>query len=156
MCTVTSATGAEAAATMLLSILESIGHTLTGNAWVVIIRAVTSLSGETPLRSSTEWSHPGLLGFRCLKLIVDDLLDNLSPPESASAPVLSSLLECCSLFGRSRHDINTSLTAIGVLWTVADQDARPTAIDVRLSFSFHGLNSWTRLFCLILLVSFRF
>lgn len=131
--TVASAAVAEAATTMLLSMLENIGHTLTGEVWVVIISAVASLSGETTERSSSEWSNCCLLGFRCLKLIVDDFLDYLPPPASASAPALASLLECCSSFGRSRHDVNTSLTAIGVLWTIADQDAGPNAIDVSFS-----------------------
>lgn len=131
--TVTSAVVAEAAITTLTSILESVGHTLTGEVWVGVINAISSLSGETIERKSSEWSTCCLLGFRCLKLIVDDFLDNLPPP-SDSCGARSTLLDCCSSFGRSRHDVNTSLTAIGLLWTIADQDADASseAIDVSL------------------------
>lgn len=127
--TAKSAVVTEAAITTLTSILESVGHTLTGEVWVLIINAIASLSGESNERKSSEWSNCCLLGFRCLKLTVDDFLDNLPPP-SATCAARSSLLDCCSSYGRSRHDVNTSLTAIGLLWTIADQDVATDAIDV--------------------------
>ena len=130
--TVSSAVVAETATTVLTSILESVGHNLQGEVWVVIIKAVASLSGEAAVRNAPEWSNSCLLGFRCLKLIVDDFLDYLPPPIGSSGTARSSLLDCCSSFGRSRHDVNTSLTAIGLLWTIADQDAGTDAIDVSL------------------------
>ena len=148
ICTVSSAAVAEAATTILLSMLENIGHTLTGEVWIVIIGAIASLSGDTVERSSSAWSNCCLLGFRCMKLIVDDFLDYLPPPSGASATALGSLLDCCSSFGRSRHDVNTSLTAIGVLWTIADQDAGPNAIDV--SFIGGGVYTSCGCSCLIL------
>lgn len=133
ICTFESAPVAEAATTILLSVLENIGHTLSGEVWIVIVSAVASLSGDVAERSSAEWSNCCVLGFRCLKLIVDDFLDNLPPPSSGSATALGSLLDCCASFGRSRHDVNTSLTAIGLLWTIADKDAGPDALDFALS-----------------------
>lgn len=131
--TAKSAVVAEAAITELNSILENVGHILTGNVWVVIINAIASLAGDHKDRKLQEWSNSCMLGFRCLKLIVDNFLDNLPPPSDSCHAARSSLLDCCSSFGRSRHDVNTSLTAIGLLWTIADQDAATDAIDRALS-----------------------
>ena len=84
-----------------------------------------------------------MLSFRCLKLIVDDFLDILpSPPDLCSAGTRSALLDCCAAFGSSQHDVNTSLTATGMLWTIADQDLTPNSLDRVLeklsSLSFDG------------------
>jgi len=128
--TVKSAVVAETATTMLLGMLEKVGHILSGEVWAVIISAISSLSGDTEERRSTEWSNCCLLGFRCLKLIVDDFLDYLPPLSNTNSMALESLLDCCSSFGRSRHDVNTSLTAIGLVWSIAGPHAGPDAIDV--------------------------
>ena len=114
----------ESALEALHALLESSGHELNSEAWSEIIQAVASI--PTDGRSSSDWSESSLIGFRCLKLIVDDFLDE----SSSLSPVRVSLLHCCSLFGSSRHDVNTSLTAIGLLWTIADQDTGTTSIDV--------------------------
>jgi hypothetical protein len=129
---VESALVAEAAITVLASILENVGHTLKGEVWEVIIGAIASLSGATPDRKASDWSNCCMLGFRCLKLIVDDFLDLLPVPSGDHTDARSSLLDCCSSFGRSRHDVNTSLTAIGLLWTIADQDGGSDAVEVSL------------------------
>jgi hypothetical protein len=115
---------AEAGVEALHSILESSGHKLSADAWTEVIQAVASLQSSE--RSSEEWSTSCSVGFRCLKLIVDDFLDLTD----ASTSARTSLLDCCSSFGSSHHDVNTSLTAIGLVWTIADQDAGTTAIDV--------------------------
>jgi hypothetical protein len=131
--TVQSAPVAESAIGTLTSILESEGHNLAGEVWVIIIGAITSTSGDaknTVDRTSTQWSNCCMLGFRCLKLVVDDFLDYLPPSSGPAGIARTLLLDCCSSFGRSRHDVNTSLTAIGLLWTIADQDAGADAIDV--------------------------
>jgi hypothetical protein len=108
----------------LHSLLENLGHELNIETWKEIIEAVASIPSK--IRSSSDWSESCLTGFRCLKLIVDDFLDETSSFTS----VRTSLLDCCSSFGSSRHDVNISLTAIGLLWTIADQDAGTTSIDV--------------------------
>lgn len=128
---------AEAGMTSLRALLEGSGHTLCGKVWAVVIEAVSSLSGEASYeidRTGSDWSSCCMLGFRCLKLIVDDFLEELPPPEddSSIAP-RKALMECCSSFGSSRHDVNTSLTAIGLLWTIADQDADTSSIERALS-----------------------
>ena len=118
--TVKEATAAEAGLETLHTVLESAGHKLSGgDVWAVVIDAVASFS--SPERSKSDWAPSCLLGFRCLKLIVDDFIDLALMDGSASSR--SSLLDCCFAFGCSRHDVNTSLTAIGLLWKIADQNS---------------------------------
>lgn len=131
---------AEAGLTALHGILEGSGHNLSGDAWLPLIRAIGDLSGyqgdltsdgnKTPVdRSLPVWSTCSMLGFRCLKLIVDDFLDELpSPPHASAVATRSALLDCCAAFGSSQHAINTSLTATGMLWTIADQDLTPDSL----------------------------
>lgn len=114
-------TGLEA----LYSLLESTGHKLGGMTWIKVIEAISSVPSEK--RSSEEWSDSCQIGFRCLKLIVDDFL------EDAASAARTALLDCCSTFGSSRQDVNTSLTAIGLLWSIADQDAGTESVDRALA-----------------------
>ena len=131
---------AKASLDCLNTILEGAGQILSGNVWSLMIDAIASLSGDPTYaseRSKPDWSACSLAAFRLLKLIVDDFLDQLpkirddSNDEGVAAHV--SLLECCSSFVISRHDINTSLTSIGLLWTIADQVADTESIDRALS-----------------------
>ena len=105
-------------------ILENAGHNLHEDVWSILIDAVGSLSSDG--RSAPEWMECNAIGFKCLKLIVDDFLHQAD----ASLAARRSLLDCCASFGFSRHDMNTSLTAIGLLWSIADQDSGGDAIDV--------------------------
>jgi hypothetical protein len=130
---------AEAGVEALHSVLESCGHNLDNDAWNEVIQAVASLPSDD--RSSEEWANSCLVGFRCLKLIVDDFVDQTD----ASTTARSSLLDCCSSFGSSSHDVNTSLTAIGLLWTIADQDAGTAAIDVSFEIERELLHAPNRL-----------
>jgi hypothetical protein len=124
---------AEAGMSSLHSLLEESGHNLSGKVWTVVIQAVSSLSGDSSYvidRTGPDWSGCCALAFRCLKLIVDDFLDELPPPtDDSSVAPRKALMECCSWFGSSRHELNTSLTAIGLLWTIADQDADTSSIE---------------------------
>ena len=124
ICSVKHAVVAEAGVEALNAIVESCGHDLDNEAWATVIHAVASLPSKE--RASFEWSNSCLVGFRCLKLIVDDFAA-LSDPSTTAR---SALLDCCSSFGSSFHDMNTSLTAIGLLWTIADQDVGTASIDV--------------------------
>ena len=73
-----------------------------------------------------------------LKLIffstyVVDFLDELPEPENMSLNTTrKALLDCCVSFGSSQHDVNISLTATGMLWTIADQDPAPSSVDVSI------------------------
>lgn len=129
----------EAGINILLSIIDGSGHSLTSEAWVIIIQAISTISGcdngATLIdRSTPDWSTSCTLAFRCLKLIIDDFLNVL--PDSIDFDVnasRSALLDCCAAFGRSRHDLNISLTATGMLWTIADQDSTLASLNSVLS-----------------------
>ena len=124
---------AESALGVMSMVLQGSGHKLRGSAWSMIIESVASLSGNPTYRvdrSKPEWSSCCLMAFQCLKLIVDDFLTELPPAQGTEK---GYLLKCCSAFVSSRHDINTSLTAIGLLWTIADQDSGVESIDLAFS-----------------------
>ena len=116
---------AESGLEALYSILESTGHKLENETWVKIVKAIATVPSEE--HASNDWTVACQIGFRCLKLIVDDFL------EEAAKSARSALLECCSSFGSARHDLNTSLTAIGLLWTIADQDSGTKSVDRALA-----------------------
>jgi len=121
----TIAVGAQGGLEALYTVLESTGHKLKNQTWVRVVEAI----GVVPSRdiSSGDWTAACQIGFRCLKLIVDDFL------EDAAKAARTALLECCSTFGSARHDLNTSLTAIGLLWTIADQDSGTESVDRALA-----------------------
>eukprot|EP00536_Pseudo-nitzschia_multiseries_P016159 jgi/Psemu1/247367/estExt_Genewise1.C_10330010 len=105
---------AEAGLDALYSVLESTGHKLNDECWIQIVEAIATVPSAE--HSSDDWTAACQVGFRTLKLIIDDFL------EDAAKLARTALLECCSTFGSAHHDMNTSLTAIGLLWTIADQD----------------------------------
>jgi len=140
----------EAGISAILSILEGAGHNMTDDVWSVLIAAISSLSGDiTKLekggidRSGTEWATCCMLAFRCLKLIVDDFLDQLPPMSDSPSAPRRALLDCCSSFGSSRHDVNISLTAIGLLWSIADLDSHSWSIDVSCGANHHVVPAYT-------------
>jgi hypothetical protein len=134
--TTTRPDAAKSSLEILGSILEGAGQILQAEAWSMVIDAIASLSGDVSYyidRSSPGWSTCCLIAFRTLKLVVDDFLEHLPIAANAGTASHVSLLDCCSSFVVSRHDINTSLTAIGLLWTIADRDPDSVAIDRALS-----------------------
>jgi C-terminal region of Mon2 protein len=120
-----SAAVAEVGLEALYSVLESAGHRMRNKTWENVIESIASV--PTSEHSSPDWTDSCQIGFRCLKLIVDDFL------EDAATAARSTLLDCCSTFGSSRQDMNTSLTAIGLLWTIADQDSGTESVERALS-----------------------
>ena len=125
---------AEAALGTINAVLETAGHNLSGEVWTVVIAAIASLSGDPTYqvdRSGSDWATCCLNGFKCLKLIASDFQDQLH----AEAGAQSALLSCCFAFGSSRHDVNTSLTAIGLLWTIADQDSDSASSSIQQAIS---------------------
>lgn len=136
---------AEAGLNALHIILEGVGHNINGDSWPPIIEGISALSGKPtnsqsaellPIdRSIPDWATASSLAFRCLKLIVDDFLDQLllGLPNESSDITRNSLVDCCASFGSSTHDVNTSLTATGMLWTIADQDPSQSSLDRVLS-----------------------
>mmetsp|Transcript_11872 Transcript_11872/g.34043 ORF Transcript_11872/g.34043 Transcript_11872/m.34043 type:complete len:1781 (-) Transcript_11872:123-5465(-) len=120
-----TADAAEAGLNALYSVLESTGHKLSDECWIQIVDAIASVPSAEHL--SDDWGAACQVGFRSLKLIIDDFL------EEAAQLARTALLECCSTFGSAHHDMNTSLTAIGLLWTIADQDTGTETVDRALA-----------------------
>eukprot|EP00531_Pseudo-nitzschia_arenysensis_P009106 CAMPEP_0116145354 /NCGR_PEP_ID=MMETSP0329-20121206/16543_1 /TAXON_ID=697910 /ORGANISM="Pseudo-nitzschia arenysensis, Strain B593" /LENGTH=1747 /DNA_ID=CAMNT_0003640943 /DNA_START=274 /DNA_END=5514 /DNA_ORIENTATION=- len=123
--TAKTAAVAEGGLEALYTVLESTGHKLESQTWVQVVEAIAAVPSWE--HSSSDWTPACQVGFRCLKLIVDDFL------EDAAKSARTALLECCSTFGSARHDMNTSLTAIGLLWTIADQDSGTESVDRALA-----------------------
>ncbi len=128
---ITSTKNREAAEVGLqkLKIILEQGLNVSG-AWLNIIEALRALSGGATNgsidRTSQEWSLCCTTAFGCLRLIVDDFLDS---DDDRTTTTRVTLLECCAAFGSSLHDVNISLTATGMLWTIADQDDSPASVD---------------------------
>lgn len=106
-------------------------------AWQHMIMALTSIAECSPKERGGDWSGTCTIAFGCLKLLVDDFLNELPNQE----PTRIALLDCCAAFGSSRFDINTSLTATGMLWSIADQDNSPDSVDVSFFFISYLLNN---------------
>jgi hypothetical protein len=93
----------EAGLLALHKILESMGQ-LVNDAWPLVIDTITSCADSA-------------LAFQCLQFIVDDFLETLAENE------IVCLLKCCSAFGASDKNINTSLSAVGMIWKISDQSS---------------------------------
>ena len=83
--------------------------------------ATASLSTTGTVGIPPLWGDACLpLAFRSLKLIVDDNLD------SVPRQYLHRCVTCIGAFGAQRLDVNVSLTALGMVWTLADFISRPS------------------------------
>lgn len=132
---------AENCLSALLVVLEGEGHNVTGENLTTVIQTLSVLSGceredDIVDRSTKKWANVCSLAFQNLKLLLDDFLEPTSA--MADSPLKSieardAILDCCAAFGRSRQDLNTSLTATGMLWSLADRDSSPGTIDIVLS-----------------------
>ena len=125
---------AKASLEVLNTILEGTGQTLRGEVWIAVIEAIGTLSGDGSRklnvdRTGSDWSSNCLMAFGTLKLIVDDFRDLATYSSDSNG----ALLDACSAFAASRHDINTSLTAIGLLWKIADMDSAKASISQLVS-----------------------
>jgi len=139
----TQADTASATLSALHVVLEGSGHSLTGENLITVIKTLSVLSGcessddDVPVnRSTKQWSNVSTLAFQNLKLILDDFLEPIST--SSDSPLKSTeardaILDCCVAFGMSTHDVNSSLTATGMLWSLADRDSSPDTVDIVLS-----------------------
>ena len=120
-----------------LIVLESAGHELEGDTWTHLITSLSSLSGTSSFdskRLDESWKESCVAAFSCLQLIVNDYLDHLpSSPDRFASECRIALLDCCSSFGSSKHDVNVSFTATGLLWTLADHDPSPTSVKISVT-----------------------
>ncbi|CAH0476610.1 unnamed protein product [Peronospora belbahrii] len=94
------------ALTGLLEVLNACGH-LISSGWPLILAAVQEAC-------ETEDGKTQVLAFKCLRLIVDDLV------VSIPSCYLPDCIECIGRFGSRAKDVNISLTAVNELWSVAD------------------------------------
>jgi len=134
---------AENSLNALLVVLEGEGHNLSRDNLITVMDTLSILSGceyegsdQTIDRSTKQWSSVSSLAFQNLKLILDEFLEMSS--SSMESPLKSTeernaIIDCCVAFCRSRHDVNTSLTATGMLWNLADRDVSPGMLEVVLS-----------------------
>ena len=132
---------AEICLNALVVVLEGEGHNITGDNLITVVNTLSVLSGcerldsdDTVDRTTKQWSNVSSLAFQNLKLLLDDFLEPMST--AVDSPLKSikerdAILDCCVAFGRSRHDLNTSLTATGMLWSLADR--APGTVDAVLS-----------------------
>ncbi|RWS16388.1 protein MON2-like protein [Dinothrombium tinctorium] len=89
-----------------LQILQSSGDSLS-DGWpqtLDIVGAINDSQNENLIR----------LAFQCLQLIVNDFLSNISPM------CLVLVVDTTAKFGSQVKELNVSLTAIGLLWNIAD------------------------------------
>lgn len=90
----------------LLDLLNSCGH-LVNTGWPILYSSIQE-AGERG-DSKTQ-----VMAFKCLRLIVDDLLVNI--PKL----YLPNCVTCIGKFALCAKDVNISLTAVNELWSVAD------------------------------------
>ena len=94
-----------------------------------VLGALLPLAVHVPLSLSTPDPYVGSaeavagtlipVGFRCLQLIADDFLAHLP------SMCLSAYVATLNLFSKQMADVNVSLTAVGIMWTIADLIACP-------------------------------
>ncbi|GAB6021011.1 hypothetical protein CHUAL_003649 [Chamberlinius hualienensis] len=90
----------------VLQILHSNGETL-GNGWPGVLGVIGALSeghGETLVR----------MAFQCLQLVVTDFLPMMP------SVCLKLCVDTVARFGSQSQELNVSLSAVGLLWNVAD------------------------------------
>ncbi|CCI41973.1 unnamed protein product [Albugo candida] len=90
----------------LLELLNTCGH-LIADGWPFVLSAIQQAAASGDLKTQ-------LIAFKCLRLIVDDLLVSL--PHA----FLPNCVECIGQFACNAKDVNVSLTAVNELWSVAD------------------------------------
>ncbi|DAZ94878.1 TPA: hypothetical protein N0F65_008022 [Lagenidium giganteum] len=90
----------------LLDLLNTCGH-LIHTGWPLVLSAVQEAAEIGDAKSQ-------VTAFKCLRLIVDDLL--VAIPKK----YLGNCVRCIGRFACCAKDVNISLTAVNELWSVAD------------------------------------
>jgi hypothetical protein len=90
----------------ILEMLNSSGH-LICSGWPVVLSSIQ-------VAAETGDSKVQIAAFKCLRLIVDDLLVSI-PRE-----YMENCIHCIGRFACHAKDVNISLTAVNELWSVAD------------------------------------
>ena len=113
---------------LLLDVLERHSE-LLGAAWLAALHFITSSAREAEVRAEAAASTavdedesiaytPLASGFACATALVQHLLPNV-PPEYRG-----SVVDTLAAFGHQQADVNTALSAVGLIWDIADYSAR--------------------------------
>ncbi|GLD97228.1 hypothetical protein PINS_up005911 [Pythium insidiosum] len=94
------------ALTGVLELLNACGH-LVNIGWPLILRAIQEACEIGDAKTQ-------VVAFKCLRLIVDDLLSSMP------RMYLPHCVTCIGRFACCAKDVNISLTAVNELWSVAD------------------------------------
>ena len=113
---------------LLLDLLERHSEFL-GPAWLVALHFITSSAKEADARAEavastadddedTSAYAPLASAFACATALVQHLLPNV-PPEYRG-----NVVDTLAAFGHQQADVNTALSAVGLVWDIADYSAR--------------------------------
>ena len=92
---------------VLLSILRERGEKIT-SGWRVVLSALAAAANAPPAEGAVS------LGWSAVSVVVSDLLPHV--PDG----VLTEVTTTVAAYARQRHDLGTSLTAVGALWNASD------------------------------------
>mmetsp|Transcript_32957 Transcript_32957/g.57855 ORF Transcript_32957/g.57855 Transcript_32957/m.57855 type:complete len:1408 (+) Transcript_32957:50-4273(+) len=87
------------------AILQKCGGHLNRAGWGMLMLVLSKLNAKSHSEAS----------FKCVKLIVNDFLQN-----DELMPSLDKLVACISSFAHSSEDLNQAISAVGMFWNVAD------------------------------------
>ena len=113
---------------LLLDVLERHSE-LLGPAWLAALHFITSSAKEADARAEAAASTaddeedgaayiPLASAFACATALVQHLLPNV-PPEYRG-----NVVDTLAAFGHQQTDVNTALSAVGLVWDIADYSAR--------------------------------
>lgn len=97
----------------LFRVLGSSGPSLSSSAWPVVLSVLMAVGLDTTDSALLS------LGFRCAQLVVADYVP-VVPVDCLS--VLISMVGCYA--GKTIVDVNINITAVGLLWNIADSLAK--------------------------------
>ena len=104
--------------------------TAAAAAAVVTAPMTPATPAKRPVVSFGSWGGQCVaFAFRSMRLIVDDFLDVVPRRE------LAACVACVGAFGTQTSDMNVSLTAVGMLWSVVDFVSSSNAIATAFSSS---------------------
>ena len=92
---------------VLLSILRERGEKIT-SGWRVVLSTLAAAANAPPAEGAVS------LGWSAVSVVVSDLLPHV--PDG----VLTEVTTTVAAYARQRHDLGTSLTAVGALWNASD------------------------------------
>jgi hypothetical protein len=102
----------------LHQVLSAAGDVLQSDAWRVVLRTLGTIASSRDALTSR--------GFRNLEFVIRDFLALLS------LDCIEPLVDAIGCYAAQEQDLNMSLTAVGLMWDVADNLATRTRADTSL------------------------